>query len=747
VFRPKNIFRLSWILVLLSGIALSLKSLREPDLWWQLRTGQWMVDNFSVTKSDVFSFTQEGVEWINVKWFFEVLQYLFSGLGGPEMLLLMQTLANLLMLWLLYRLARSVFETHFEEKFSLSAAFILASLVFLFAMNYRMAGRPEMASHVLTASYLLLFAGHHRMKGKAIYWLIPLQALWTNIHEAYGTGLVIIGAMLAAHLLEVFWKKWKELDKTLVFASFGAIGATVLNPRGFYMFIHPFNIFGQVGSNKFTTELYDFQTSYYWDQLESWTALVILVIAVFGLFVLKRGKQSVLKQFGLGYFVLLLLFAYLGSTAHRNLTFFFIWSFPVLFLVFEKVGRWKMAKMLGNRTWFYPAAALLISAGCYAAIVSGYYYENFRERERVGLQVSPLFNPVGAANFLKDQNVGEQRIFSDYLVSSYLLWELRPEYKSFIDFRDLDIFPAEFFTAFNQLALYPEGFEAMDQEHNFSHAVLNRLFMPSLHAYLQASPKWQLVYGDAVAVVYEKKDERSLEIPFWSVPMVESSTLAKVLNTLFFPFRNEEKIPSGYLTAAEYYGSIGEIELAWSAAQKALEEDASSVDNRNMAMQVLVQKAMGAANVDERKAYFDIGMNILNQTGQREWLAADYMQYGRLFMATGDPVNAMGQLRKSSKLEENKDIFVLMAQCQNLLMQVDPQNQTLFAKKWYEYMLKAYEYAPEDPVLNFNLGVSYCQSSRCEDAIPYLQKVSFEASFSKGEMETLAQCKKLCGVN
>ena len=59
--------KIAWVFCILAGIALSLKAIREPDLWWMYRTGEWMLENGQVTKTDPFSYTFAGVYWINVK--------------------------------------------------------------------------------------------------------------------------------------------------------------------------------------------------------------------------------------------------------------------------------------------------------------------------------------------------------------------------------------------------------------------------------------------------------------------------------------------------------------------------------------------------------------------------------------------------------------------------------------------------------------------------------------------------------
>src|SRR5262249_14465075 len=56
------------------------------DLWWHLRTGQWVVENGTVPATDPFSAPGRDQPWVAYSWLFEVLVYgLYRafGLDGP----------------------------------------------------------------------------------------------------------------------------------------------------------------------------------------------------------------------------------------------------------------------------------------------------------------------------------------------------------------------------------------------------------------------------------------------------------------------------------------------------------------------------------------------------------------------------------------------------------------------------------------------------------------------------------------
>src|SRR5262245_9169499 len=60
--------------------------LTDPDLWWHLRTGQWIVEHRELPQTDPFSLYGQGRPWVAYSWLFELLLfglYRLFGLAGP----------------------------------------------------------------------------------------------------------------------------------------------------------------------------------------------------------------------------------------------------------------------------------------------------------------------------------------------------------------------------------------------------------------------------------------------------------------------------------------------------------------------------------------------------------------------------------------------------------------------------------------------------------------------------------------
>ncbi len=58
-----------YILILLFGRNL----LGDPDSYWHVTIGQWIIDHRAFPETDVFSFTFAGAHWIAQEWLSEIL--------------------------------------------------------------------------------------------------------------------------------------------------------------------------------------------------------------------------------------------------------------------------------------------------------------------------------------------------------------------------------------------------------------------------------------------------------------------------------------------------------------------------------------------------------------------------------------------------------------------------------------------------------------------------------------------------
>lgn len=575
----KQLTRLPYIICYFCAFVLGMKQLREPDIWWQLLTGRWMLENNAITRIDEFSYTMQGTTWVNVKWLYEVIIASIEKVLGPHGVMLLQSLVNVAIVFVLLRLVQ-LLAKHLGRQMSIFYS-VIAVLLFLAISEFRMAGRPEMVSHLFTAAYILILWQSPGFVWKRILWLIPLQCLWANMHEAYPVGMAIIAAYVAGGLISYFMTKEKENLQSTV--RLGTVGtgmalAILANPNGIQLWKQPFEIFRQLKVNKYTTELFSAAEPEYWN-IQGKVHVILLAAAV--LFVIfrvvssrKEGSRIWRSPFISGYILSLVLLGYLSLTANRNIPFAQIALIPVTPFMFN----WLVEKFKLTQKQFYTKAAawaLVISttvAGLfYIAIVSNNYYKFTKSPNRYGLHLNTLHNPTAAADFLSTYDI-KGPAFSDYFVSSYLLYARYPDFKSYIDLRDLDIFPAKFFDDYFELYNKPRRFYELDSVYKFNYIVLSTSQLTNLQLMLYWGEGFNVVHIDPLAVIMVRTTEENKHINYgpaasklftWPQEADDpewATALTKLLNpTVTYEDEDEKYLP---VYAGKFYNMVRNTNVA-----------------------------------------------------------------------------------------------------------------------------------------------------------------------------------------
>src|SRR5215475_7963620 len=184
------------IVVLLYSIPVSqaLVPLVDPDIWWHLRTGQWIVEQTQVPTIDPFSAYGTGNHWVAYSWLFEILVYgLFTkfGLVGIVAFTVSMSLLNALALHVALRRA--------ELPFIVEVCLVAAALG---AMSKVISPRSWLFSVLFfTVELFILFHVRRTNKISFLLALPPLFALWANLHMQFIYGLAVLGLFLVEVLL------------------------------------------------------------------------------------------------------------------------------------------------------------------------------------------------------------------------------------------------------------------------------------------------------------------------------------------------------------------------------------------------------------------------------------------------------------------------------------------------------------------------------------------------------------------
>src|SRR6185503_2400032 len=214
------------------------RPLSDGDFWWHLKTGEYIVRNFSIPRIDFYSFTVPGRHWVAHEWLSEVIFYLVYSRAGFNTLIFIFTVLTVLAFWIVFRKTQA---HPFVKGF--------AVLLSVWSILPTVGVRPRTFTLLFAGIYLALLHSFVRERQtKAIWWLAPLMIVWVNLHAGYLIGLVLIGVAIVGVVLDALMAGEKLAShaprlKTLVLVFFACLVAANLNPQGPRIFLFPFEFF------------------------------------------------------------------------------------------------------------------------------------------------------------------------------------------------------------------------------------------------------------------------------------------------------------------------------------------------------------------------------------------------------------------------------------------------------------------------------------------------------------------------
>lgn len=394
-YNRQRLSRLALAIVISAAVlAGGLTRIADLDFWWQLKAGQLVVANRAVPRVDVFSYTAAGRQYIDHEWLFQLSQYATYSLGGAAAIALLKCfIVALTLLIVAFHLLRRGVDP------------ILAGGLALLSIAggiTRMIERPELFSTLFAVITFVLcdrwvagrgsrVAGHsgEDVQRPATSDLRPLVILpllcmvWANVHAAVIVGLIIQIAFV------------RSMPQVVAFIA--SILASCINPFGYRVLTVPFELTRLIDSGLLNNEE--------WRHPAFAKVPVYFVALVLTALLLIRSRK-------LSHILVAAFLAYISLKYIRNVGLFCTF---VPLLVGEEARRWRI-----------PIAGLgTISA----AIILTLYF--------------PFERGFGEASYFPDHivRVVRQRnlrghMLNSYSFGGYLIWNLWPQRRVFIDGRN-----------------------------------------------------------------------------------------------------------------------------------------------------------------------------------------------------------------------------------------------------------------------------------------------------------------------
>ena len=285
----------------------------DPDFWWHITTGNWILSHHAVPRHDLYTFTVPDHRWITHEWLSEVLLSALYAVGRLPLVSLALgaiTAAGFLLVYL--AIDRRV-------------NFVIAGLALALgvaAANPIWGPRIQMITFALAALTYLWVKRFCEGRGRALYLLPAVMLLWVNLHAGFVLGYAILGVALLVEGLRYLLRREGAISPPRLRAMAAVLAACVavaiVNPNGWDIYLYPFQTGGSPEQQRLIVEWFspNFQMSQIW----AFEAMIFLIIG--GLAFSRRIEP---RQF-------LLLLIGLGLALHsvRNLSLFMLVAVPAL---------------------------------------------------------------------------------------------------------------------------------------------------------------------------------------------------------------------------------------------------------------------------------------------------------------------------------------------------------------------------------------------------------------------------------
>ncbi len=449
---------------------LALKPVADPDLFWHLKNGQWMVEHRSfmgggtatlVGPEDPFSYTAQrpsggeylwGMKLQWLEWLGELVLYLVYLIGGfPGLSLLRAVLITMPFVYLYIRFARA----KEAGPWALLPFLVFPPFLIILGMPYTFE-RPQAFSFLLALlTVILLERARNRPNPEKGPWaLLPVMLLWANLHGGYIVGVAIVLIYMTGEGIMTAIRRGKGATLSFFLICLLSIAVTGFRPGGYELIYEWlkglfFGLGGGPAANMGggPAAYLEFQPLWYLYKVYhlKWPVYITAFIGIVLLTVLLKyiniagARSPNERKFDLTEALLTIAMGGLGLYYARGANFALVVMPFIAGRCYES-----MHHRAGGLAapWIKAVPALLMSLvliAMLAGVVGSAPWQLKPSIPDMGggtateRWVDDIY-PEGAVRFIEEQGIGGP-MFNEMRWGGYLIWRLYPEHRVFIDGR------------------------------------------------------------------------------------------------------------------------------------------------------------------------------------------------------------------------------------------------------------------------------------------------------------------------
>lgn len=480
---------------LIAILSVAVSEVHSFDVFWQLQSGKYIWQTKSIIHTDLFTLAYDAprVEhtWVHSLILFAI--YSMVGYSGISVLKGVLIAGAYLALLIGARIRSSSW-----------LAILLVTPVFL-KTSHGWLERPQIWTFLMFALFVLILERFQNKQDWHILWLVPLTALWANLHA----GSVLAAAIFAAYVVGAAGKAiWKKDFKTSGFKQLGvavALSFLAANitpyPNHFVKVLLAVSklggstspMTGEAGTSAsapITQALnMDWTVTTFQAQPEFYYAMGISAL------ILLLGW----KRFRLSDLCLMVGLALMGMKLIRHIPFFYMGMIAILPAYLDSAS-----KLVQNRFPKLAQQAFVIITCCLAIWLFWHWgrplyltYGTFT----TGLR--EWHYPIEATEFVKEHKL-PANIYNTYDWGGYMAWQLYPDYLMFWDGRQNS---KEMFKLGWQVMAGHQGWDSILERFDVKTIVSRSATIDTGQKYplldqLRNNPDWSLVFNDESSMVF-----------------------------------------------------------------------------------------------------------------------------------------------------------------------------------------------------------------------------------------------------
>lgn len=460
---PLAVTGVLYLALLLAGDQL----LNDPDSYWHVVVGRWMVDHRAFPTADPFSFTFAGSPWIAKEWLSQILYAGAQALAGwPGMVVLAAAAAAL---------AFALFTRALLTNLRPLYAVLFAAVAFLLAAPHIVA-RPHVLAFPVMVAWIAALVRAADEKRTPSLWLLPLMVLWANLHGGFTFGIMMVGALSLDAIASA--PRSERLATAARWVGFGllALAAGCITPYGWQSMLMTVRILGLGPALSILGE---------WKPADFSHLGGLEIVLLLGLgATLRRGVTLPPVRV-----VILLGLVHMALSADRNAEMFGLVA-PLV------IARPLAAQIAAIRGTPREAASPRLFAGVIAVLIAALLAASIALAAAFHYTPNARITPAAAVDALKRANPGP--VLNQYDFGGYLVYEGVP---TFIDGRT-ELYGGSFFDRYYKAVMLADlaGFDGLLDKYGIK-ATLLAPDTPAV-AYLDRQPGWHRLYADDIAVVH-----------------------------------------------------------------------------------------------------------------------------------------------------------------------------------------------------------------------------------------------------